>query len=438
MKDRLITFGCILFAAMIAYCSLADGVRVRVSDDHEFAHPGILHNRAELDTIREGVRGGKEPWASAWQVMKSHDTGRLDWTPKPREHVARGSYNRPNIGASDLMRDGQAAYNHAMQWYITGDENHAEKCIEILNAHAGKLRTVTDHDARLLVGMVGVNFAGAAELMRHTYDGWAVADQQQFENMLREVFYPIIKDFYPTANGNWDAAMIQTTMAIGVFLDDHEIFNRGADYFMNGKGNGAITHYVNETGITQESGRSQGYAQMGLAYLSVAAEIGWKQGLDLYGAYDNRLALGFEYTARYGLGHDVPYEPFRSVEGRYHYREISDSGRGRFTPTYERVYNHYRNRRGLEMPYTAQVVLKTRPEGYSTSHTSWGTLLFAELSDLTGSYRTWTLKQGHTIDARLMKVLPGTLIMQDLNGRTFEINPRLLIENDIEYIRSKI
>ena len=48
----------------------------------------------------------------------------------------------------------------------------------------------------------------------------------------------------------------------------------------------------------------------------------------------------------------VPYEPYKSLEGRYHYKKISDDSRGRFRPMYERVYNHYHNRLELEAPFT--------------------------------------------------------------------------------------
>ena len=36
-----------------------------------------------------------------------------------------------------------------------------------------------------------------------------------------------------------------------------------------------------------------------------------------YGALDNRLLAGFEYTAKYNLGADVPYEAYKSFEGRF-------------------------------------------------------------------------------------------------------------------------
>jgi hypothetical protein len=355
------------------------GQRVRLPENQDFVHPGILHSRAELDFVKEKAAAGAEPWNSGWELMRDHKVSRLDWEPEPHREVVRGDYNNPDIGSSELMEDSQAAYAHAIQWRLTDRKDHAQKAVQILNAYSKELKRVGGHAARLLVGMVGIQFVNAAELMRHTFGGWETSDQERFERLLREVFYPVIEDFYPTANGNWDAAMIQTMMAMGVFLDDTAMFNRGVDYFLYGRGNGAVNHYINESGIVQESGRDQGHTQMGLGYLSCAAEIGWKQGLDLYGAHGNRLAQGYEYTAKYNLGNEVPYEPYMSIEQRYYYPEISDKGRGEFAPIYERVYHHYHDCKDLEMPYTRQVLESTRPEGYSRAHTSWGTLLFAEL-----------------------------------------------------------
>ncbi len=342
-----------------------------------FTHPGILHSRSELDFVKTMVAEGEEPWKSAWVELRSHDISELDWKPDPAANVVRGPYNRPDIGGSDLMRDGAAAYSHAIQWYVTGEQPHANKAIDILNAYAGTLKSIGGHDARLLAGMAGITFTNAAEIIRHTDAGWNEPDQERFEHLLREVFYDVIKEFYPTANGNWDAAMIQTMLAMGVFLDDRAMFQRAVDYTLSDKGNGAIGKYFNEFGECQESGRDQAHTQMGLGYLGCAAEIAWEQGVDLYGALDNRLALGFEYTAKYNLGHEVPYEPYRSHEGRYYYPKISDDSRGRFSSIYERVYHHYHERMGLEMPFTAQVIEKIRPERWRSSHASWGTLMHA-------------------------------------------------------------
>jgi hypothetical protein len=168
-------------------------------------------------------------------------------------------------------------------------------------------------------------------------------------------------------------------LAIGVFCDDRDIFDRAVDYYHNGKGNGRLTHYVvNEAGQCQESGRDQQHTQLGLGHLAEACEIAWNQGLDLYAANDNRLLKGFEYTAKYNLGQDVPFMPFTDTTGKYKAKAISAEGRGNLRPIYEMVWNHYERRRGVPAPFTRQAAEKLRPEGpaFGADHPGFGTLLF--------------------------------------------------------------
>lgn len=93
---------------------------------------------------------------------------------------------------------------------------------------------------RLLVSITGIQFLNASELIRYSEAEWLVESPEQFATMTRKVLYPVIKDFFRTANGNWDASMIQTMIAMGVFLDDREIYNQGVDYFRGGEGTGAL------------------------------------------------------------------------------------------------------------------------------------------------------------------------------------------------------
>ena len=344
-----------------------------------FVHPGLLHTREELAFVRQKIASGAEPWKVAWERLLASPSAAPDYAPAPRAEVVRGAYNNPNIGSSDFSRDSAAAYTQALRWCLAGDEVHARKAVEILNAWSATLKIVSGHDTKLLIGMTGVQLCNAAELLRHTSTLWLQPDQERFERLLRQVFYPPIKDFFPKANGNWDASMIQTMLAMGVFLDDRAMFERAVDYYLNGEGNGAVRNYLNAFGECQESGRDQGHTQMGLGFLGCAAEMAWKQGVDLYGASGNRLALGFEYTAKYNLGHDVPYEPYRSFGGAYFNPAISPEGRGRFSPIYERIVYHYHGRKGLEMPYSREVVAKPATEGRSGAHIPWGSLMFARL-----------------------------------------------------------
>lgn len=416
--------GCALavlaFAPLLIVCS---------SVNADFIHPGIAHSQAELDFVKAKLKADEQPWQDAWEKLRASRYARLSWKPKPHAVVERGAYNNPDIGASDFMRDGTAAYTHALQWVFTGNEAHARKTMEIFNVWSATLKTVKNHDARLLVGMTGHQFCNAAELIKHTWDGWPIADQKQFESMLRNVWYPVIADFYPTANGNWDASMIQTMLAMGVFLDDREMFDRAVDYYLKGEGNGAIQYYINAFGECQESGRDQSHTQMGLEYLGNACETAWAQGVDLYGAYDNRLLKGIEYTAKYNLGFDVPYEPYISFKARYKYRTISDKGRGRLRPLYERVYNHYHNRMGLEMPFAKQAVDNVRPEAGGRSSLPWGTLMFAGQTNLRRMKYTKRSADAATawqqdVRARLFHLLK----MDDLvpAGNQIALNERLI------------
>jgi hypothetical protein len=344
-----------------------------------FRHPGLLHSNEELAFIKARIQSGDKPWTGEWLKMDAWCKRLLEIDAEPRRVIVRGPSNRPDQGSTELQRDASAAYSLALAWCLSGEKRYAKKAASFLDAWSAKLEDLEGHDTKLLSGMACVKLVNAGELLRHTDNGWKVDKQDRFEAMLRGVFYDPIKDFYPTANGNWDAAMIQTMLGMGIFLDDRKMFDRAANYYRHGEGNGAITKYFNESGQCQESGRDQAHTQMGLGFLGVACEMAWKQGVDLYGEADNRLALGFEYTAKYNLGHEVPYESYTSVEGRYKYKRISDDSRGRFAPIYERAVYHYHYRKGMEMPFTREAAGKTikpRDMRRGWAHFRWTDLMF--------------------------------------------------------------
>ena len=347
----------VVLPMLLLFCGLASTAL------GQFVHPGVAHSRQSIAFVKEKVAAGEQPWASAWKRLRESNWASLDWTPNAVSVVERGPYNHPDIGSSDFSDDGWAAYCHAVCFAISDEEAHAQKAAEILDAWSQELRSIKNHDAALLVGMSGYYYCVAAELIKHTWNQWPEENQARCEAMQRDIFYPIIKDFYATANGNWDASMMQVMVAMSVFLDDQKMFDQATDYFLQGRGNGAIGNYFKTSGQCQESGRDQAHTQMGLDFLANTCETAWIQGVDLYGALDNRLLKGFEYTAKYNLGFDVPYEAYESVEGRYLYKHISDDSRGRLRPMYQRVYNHYHNREGLEAKYTGLAAKKLRSKG---------------------------------------------------------------------------
>jgi hypothetical protein len=366
-------------AGIAAVVVLVIGARAQGADQPlqgtAFVHPGMLHGAADLERIRKNVHDGIEPWAGAWkEFLKSRSLAK-DFKPRPLETVGRGV---GSTGMNNIAGDCTAAYNNALAWYISGDEDYAKKAIEILDAWSQRCKTINGKDAVLCAGIYGYKYANAAEIMRHCYKKWPEQDIRRCETVLKEVFYPVIKDFATFANGNWDACCLPTMMSIGIFCEDREMFDRAVRYYLDGSGDGSLVHYViNESGQCQESGRDQGHAQLGIALLASACEIGWHQGIDMYGAVDNRLLKGFEYAAKYNLGNDVPFVPYADRTGKYKASVISQTKRGQFPPVYEMVYNHYQNRVGLDAPFTAQVAARLRPEAGTIDHPGWGTLLFS-------------------------------------------------------------
>jgi hypothetical protein len=74
---------------------------------------------------------------------------------------------------------------------------------------------------------------------------------------------------------------------------------------------------------------------------------------------------GYEYTAKYNLGEEVPYVQTWCANHLRHDEKISEERRGIFSPVYEIVYNHYVNRKGIPAPYIQKVLEINRPENQS-------------------------------------------------------------------------
>jgi len=316
-----------------------------------FIHPGILQTHAQMQRMKQMIQSEQDPVASAWKRLLELTVSALDFDPRPAAHVFRSANGMSRSGADEFSASGQAAHSHALQWIVTGDPRHAEKTIQILDAWSGTLWDFGGNDAKLLAGWTGGYFCEAAEILRATYPQWKQESRTQFRHMLTRVLIPLLSPYFPEANGNWDGAIMFTTLAMAIYLDDLSLFNRTVQHFLYGPTNSGILKYVWSSGQCEESCRDQGHVQLGLGYFSYAALIAWSQGIDLFGAGDNRLALGFEYTSKYMLGKDVPY-----------FGVISPRARGHFSDFYEAAYQHYRFDKKMEMPYTAQAVEKVRSE----------------------------------------------------------------------------
>lgn len=362
-------------------------------NSQEFIHPGLLHSESSLKRIRELVRNEIQPAYGSFNIMRGMPEGKADYCIKgPFETISRAG--RYGYTKDPCERDFNAAYYNAILWIVTGKEPHADKAMEIIRAYASTLKKIEGPDDPLCAGLQGFMLVNAAEIMRYTYtadkhtNGWDAKDTPKVENMFRNVFQPILTTFYntkPYTNGNWGIAVTKAQMAFGVFLNDKKLYEDAIEFFLKSHDNGTLPNYVAESGQIQESGRDQQHAMLGLGCLSEIAEIAWTQGRDLYGALDNRLMKGYEYLAKSNLGYEVPFFTWKDITGKYsNWTTLGEEGMGRFRSLFEIAYNHYVERKGLEMPYTQIVLGMIRPEGpgFTCDNPGFGSLLFYLGKDL--------------------------------------------------------
>ena len=268
----------------------------------------------------------------------------------PYEVVARDGEFRASKGGSE--RDMWTAWQCAQQGYT-------DKALEIINAYAQTLQRFDGHDAPLCA----IQSYWLVRAMTFLKNSQFIIHNSQLESwgaMIRRAMLPMIDKFEadsPYANGNWGAIVNRLRMACGIFLEDEALYQASIDYFMHANDNGSLPNYISETGQCQETGRDQGHAQLGLGALCETCEMAWEQGDDLWGALDNRMLKGIEYSARYNLGYDVPFETWTDCTGLYcDWTEPGSMGRGRIRCIYDLPYNHFVKRKGLKMPYTKKLL----------------------------------------------------------------------------------
>jgi hypothetical protein len=352
-----------------------------------FRHPGVLVSKEQLDFVKQKIAAGEEPWKSAFGRMKGSSYASLTSSASPRASVDCGAYSSPNNGCSEELNDAWTAYTNALLWAYTGNKAYADHAIKIMNAWSAVLKTHTNHNAPLQSGWAASISVRAAEIIKHTYDGWAPADAARYGDMLRKAYLPYVTLPLANTNGNWLLTMADAALDIGVFLDDRAVFDSAvarwrahtvAYIYVTDDGPQPIPApgqtksmadewYGQKTykdGVAQETCRDLGHTEYALGSIGSAAETALLQGLDLYAEQAKRIVAGFEFHANFHVGGAVPSW---LCGGKLNMRQM---------PTYEIVYNHFVNRRGLEMPFTKKLLEKLRPLGVD-KHMAWETMTHA-------------------------------------------------------------
>ncbi|MGC0403036.1 hypothetical protein RKD27_005680 [Streptomyces sp. SAI-126] len=346
--------------------------------DSGFAHPGLLHTRADLARMAAKVKAGAAPYTAGFAKLTANRHAQSGWTPQPQTTVYRGAGSPQNYAT--LYNDIHAAYQNALRHHVGGDGAHADTAVAILNAWSARLTSLAGSADRFLAaGLYGYQFANAAELVRDHPD----FDLARFQEMLTKVFAPLSEDFLARHNGavitnywpNWDLTAMACVLATGIFCDDRSQVARAVDYFKHGDGLGSLRHaipVVRDDGLAEwlEAGRDQGHALLGVGLMGTFCEMAWNQGYDLYGHDDSRFLKGAQYVAKWSLGGEVSYTAntrAKGAVGGWSGRETASAAAGvdpaMTRPIWAMIANHYTKRRGLPASYVTRIAARSAPEG---------------------------------------------------------------------------
>lgn len=330
-------------------------------------HPGCLQSAAEINALALALAEDDPYRNQLWTDMMNNTRGRIDktnWIP-PTDLFGTDFASPAKYSGAGLIR-------YINDWIINGSTSSEAAAITILDSWAGVQSFTPDPADPLkhhrLVSMWLGYLAHAADLLISSGTSWPQADQQAFKDTVRNILLPIAnEDRAASFNGNWDAGATWAVMAMAVLLDDKDLFDEQIAWLKTGATNARITNYLLSSGQCQESSRDQTHASMGLTFLSLAIQTAWTQGEDLY-EYNNRsLGRAFEYLAAYNLDEDhLPYQVYPAPLGTSDHGfnlNISAISRPTYFEVYEMVYHHYKNYRGIELPYCKHMLeTVTRPE----------------------------------------------------------------------------
>jgi hypothetical protein len=112
----------------------------------------------------------------------------------------------------------------------------------------------------------------------------------------------------------------------------------------------------NDIGMLGDYLRDQGHAHGQLKSLTMLAEALWKQGIDIYSDFDNRLLAAGEYFARVNELVPTTALPFGTTDA-YYITDVTNrgwNGWGGGNIALNQIYNAYVNRKGMRAPFIAQ------------------------------------------------------------------------------------
>jgi hypothetical protein len=333
--------------------SEVSGERTGSSEVRVIKHPGAPLTLSDLQTLKAYVEQGKEPWKSAYDLLAKDGKAQFTYgMAGPFAKVSRA----PDENLWPWRNDMVAIWNLSRMWYFTGDDRYANKAREILLAWATTQVEFSGRESMLDLGDYAYLFVGGADILRGTWPGWTEADtaavKKYFNNVLMPASNPYGESQFGAANKGALALVALGLMAI--FNDDIETLDRVVYQTRT------LAHIglrsSNDIGMLGDYLRDQGHAHGQLRSLVMLAEALWKQGIDVYSDFDDRLLAAGEYFARVNELVPTTALPFGTTDAYYTADNTNRGWRGSSggNIVLNQIHAAYVLRKGLQAPFIAQ------------------------------------------------------------------------------------
>lgn len=343
-----------------ALISLMMGSVQKACAERKFVHPGITYTQADIDRMKAMIAAKEEPFYSTFMMLKTSSYSSPSGSVSDRgSSIGEGKFNG-TIGADgrrahDLalvyVLTGEKKYADKAVKYLNANSHYTNtsargtgpldngkinlliEAAELLRDYEGWLPADQQRFKDMLV------YPGFSQT-EDFYKKYASTDDSK--NGI--TFYWNCYNFDAGRFGNQGLFAARALLAMGVYLDNDVIFDRVYQY-LNGTQDRhfanypdlpyvagprtpkssfsevtqssatasgfntstsipnygydeQLQYYFYKNGQCQEASRDQGHNMCGVSMYISIAEMLWNQGIDMYGALDNRILTATEYNTR--------------------------------------------------------------------------------------------------------------------------------------------
>ena len=311
-----------------------------------FAHPGVILTREDLEILKANIK--RQPWKSGFEALAAEGRSKLEYKMAgPFKEVKRA----PNVNLWPWRGDMIAIWNLSRMWYFTGNTAYAQKAHDILLAWAKTQTSFGGRESMLDLGDYAYMFVGGADILRGTWPGWTETDTAAVKKYFNDVLIPASNPYGESQFGaaNKGALALCAKGLMAIFNDDAATL-KTVVYQVR-----TLAHIglrsSNDIGMLGDSLRDQGHFHGQLISLAMLAEALWKQGIDIYSDYDNRLLAAGEYFARVNSLAPTPFLPFGTTDA-YYLADHTNRGWGGGNVALNLIHGAYVVRKGVPAAYT--------------------------------------------------------------------------------------